>query len=163
LDRGYEDCCHLLVDTRGRVGRAVHKKRGVPRPGWGPSCVGPGRSGAVGQGVAGAGVSCSLLLLLLLFTPEGLLGHTQGTGEGADRALPQLSGLRMMGSSLLMSRYPTTKSTCTASIPIAPTTTIFICSPSLPKCAINPLCCYTARAIYHMCIDLHCYAGVRVP
>ena len=73
----------------------------------------------------------SLLLLLLLFTPEGLRGHTQGKGEGADRALPQLSGLGTMGSSLSVSRYPTTKSTCTAGIPIAPTTTIFICSPSL--------------------------------
>ena len=78
-------------------------------------------------------MSFSLLLLLLLLTPEGLLGHTQGTGEGADRAFPQLSELRMMGSSLLMSRYPTTKSTCTASIPIAPTTTIFVCSPSSPS------------------------------
>jgi hypothetical protein len=105
-------------------------------------------------------VPFSLLLLLLLFTPEGLLGHTQGTGEGADRALPQLSGLRMMGSSLLMSRYPTTKSTCTASIPIAPTTTIFICSPSLPKCAIDPLCCYTARTVHDVSVYLHRYGRV---
>jgi hypothetical protein len=103
-----------------------------PGPGRGPSCVGSGRSGAVGQGVAGAGVPLSLLILLLLLAPEGLLGHTQGTGEDADRALPQLSGLWMMGSSLLMSRYPTTKSTCGASILIPPTTRTFMCSPLLP-------------------------------